>query len=213
MRFELMKRKTLFLQYILQQEKQSMMYKVFEATINEPIKNDFVNTCKKYLEELNITLSFEEIRNLSRWKFKKIVKEKVEIAAFKYLLEWKNNPGRDGKMSKVYNIKYDKFEMQQYLYDNSNTNISKFIAKARAKSLELKTHKSWKYNDKLCSGCSMREESGDEILSCEKFGKYKENETIPAYSWLYGKNTNDMIYCAKVLMKRMETRKTMLENG
>jgi hypothetical protein len=177
------------------------------------LQNDFVNTCKKYLEELKINLSFEEIRNLSRWKFKKIVKEKVEIAAFKYLLEWKNNPSRDGKMSKVYNIKYDKFEMQQYLYENSNTNISKFIAKARAKSLELKTHKSWKYDDKLCSGCSMREESGDEILTCEKFGKYKENETIPAYSWLYGKNTNDMIYCAKVLMKRMETRKTMLENG
>jgi hypothetical protein len=28
--------------------------------------------------------------------------------------------------------------MQQYLYENSNTNISKFIAKARAKTLELK---------------------------------------------------------------------------
>ena len=130
---------------------------------------------------MNITLSFEEIRNLSRWKFKKIVKEKVEIAAFKYLLEWKNSPGRDGKMSKVSNIKYDKFEMQQYLYENSNTNISKFIAKARAKTLELKTHKSWKYDDKLCSGCNTREESGDEILTCEKFGKYQENETIVGF--------------------------------
>ena len=50
LRFEVIKRKTLFLQYILQQEKESMIYKVFEATLNDPIKNDFVTTCKKHLE-------------------------------------------------------------------------------------------------------------------------------------------------------------------
>ena len=37
-------------------------------------------------------LSFEEIRNLSNWKFKKIGKEKMEIAAFKYVMELKNTP-------------------------------------------------------------------------------------------------------------------------
>ena len=93
----------------------------------------------------------------------------------------KNTPGRNGKMSKVSNIKYEKLEMQQYLCENSNTNISKFIAKARAKTLDLKTQKGWKYEDKLCSGCNIREESGDEILTCEKFGKYTANENIPEY--------------------------------
>ena len=140
--FELMKRKTLFLQYILQQETDSMIYKVFDATLNNPIKNDFVSICRKYLAELTITLSFEEIRTLSKWKFKKLVKEKIEISAFNYLMELKNRPGRDGKISKVANIKYEKLEMQQYLYENTNTNISKFISKARAKTLEIKTHKS-----------------------------------------------------------------------
>jgi hypothetical protein len=212
-RFELMKRKTLFLQYILQQENQSMMYKVFEATLNEPIKNDFVNVCKKYLEELKISLSFEEIRKLSKCKFKKIVKEKIEIAAFKYLIELKNSPGRDGKMSKVSNIKYEKLEMQQYLYENNNTNISKFIAKARAKTLDIKTHKSWKFEDRLCTGCNIREESGDEILTCGQFGVYEENEIIPAYSWFFNEKTSDMIYCAKVMIKRMKVRKVLFENG
>ena len=38
LRFEVMKRKVLFLQYILQQKKDSMIYKVFEATLNNPLK-------------------------------------------------------------------------------------------------------------------------------------------------------------------------------
>jgi hypothetical protein len=137
-----MKRKILFLQYILQQEKQSMIYKVFEATLEDPIKNHFVSVCKKYLEELKINLSFEEIKNLSKWKLKKIVKEKIESAAFQYLIKLKNSPSRDGRISKVGNIQYEKLEMQQYLCENKNTNISKFITKARAKTLNIKTHKS-----------------------------------------------------------------------
>ena len=41
-RFEVMKRKILFLQYILQQEKDSMAYNVFQATAQHSFKNDFV---------------------------------------------------------------------------------------------------------------------------------------------------------------------------
>jgi hypothetical protein len=86
--------------------------------------------------------------------------------------------------------------MQQYLYENTNTNISKFITKARAKKLEIKTHKSWKYKDRACSGCKIREESGNKILTCESFGKYDENEKIPTYSCFFRNKTSDMIYCA-----------------
>ena len=51
LRFEVMKRNVLFLQYILQQKKDSMIYKVFEAPLKNPIKNDFVQTCEKYLKK------------------------------------------------------------------------------------------------------------------------------------------------------------------
>jgi hypothetical protein len=48
---------------------------------------------------LNIILSFTEIENFKRWKFKKIVKEKTTLAAFAYLLEKKNKPDRNGKQA------------------------------------------------------------------------------------------------------------------
>ena len=101
-------------------------------------------------------------------------------------------------------LNFDKQEMQQYLYENTNTNISKFISKAKAKILEIKTHTSWKFEDKLCSGCKIKEESGEEIFLCEKFGLDAKNEKIPTYSLFYGKKNSEMFYCAKVMMERMK---------
>jgi hypothetical protein len=86
-----------------------------------------------------MNLSFEEIKNISKWKLKKIVKEKIESAASQYLIKLENSPSRYGRISKIGNIQYEKLEMQQYLYENENTNISKFITEARAKTLEIKT--------------------------------------------------------------------------
>ena len=119
-RFVIMKRKILFLQYILQQEKSSLIYKVLEATMKNPLKNDFVDTCKKYLQILKMDLSFSEIENLSKWSLKKIVKVKTEIAAFRYLLEQQKKPRKNGKLSKIANIKYDRLELQPYLVAGNN---------------------------------------------------------------------------------------------
>ena len=69
-RFEIMKRKVIYLQYILQQDKESMMHKVFKATLENPLRNDFVKTCQKYLEKLNMQILFEEIEKMSKVSFK-----------------------------------------------------------------------------------------------------------------------------------------------
>ena len=66
------------------------------------VKNDFVQTCRKYLKALDINLSFEEIENLSDSRFKKLLKENSKTAAFKYLTKEKS------KQKKIMNIKYDK---------------------------------------------------------------------------------------------------------
>ena len=75
-RFEIMKRKILFLHYLLQQDKNSMLCEVLQATVEKPTKNDFVKTFKNYLKELNIDLGFEEIGKMSKWCIQKLVKKK-----------------------------------------------------------------------------------------------------------------------------------------
>ena len=52
----------------------------------------------------------------------------------------------------------------------------------------------------FCSACDEREESGDEILTCETFGKYGEDEIIPVYNWFYENKISDIITFAQYIM-------------
>ena len=101
------------------------------------MKNDFVKICEKYLQGLEINLSFEEIEKMSKMSFKKLVKEKTKEVALKYLIQQKNS------QSKISTMNYEKLEIQEYLLDgNKNTKLSKLILKAKGNSLDIKTHKS-----------------------------------------------------------------------
>ena len=135
-RFEIMKRKIIFLQYILKQEKESMKFKVLKATCENPSKNDFVKTCLKYLNMLDIKMTFEEIEKMSNNKFKQMVKNKTEEAALKYLIKEKD------KQKKIANLNYTSLTMQEYLVEGSrDIRIARVIFKARGRNLEIKTHK------------------------------------------------------------------------
>lgn len=201
-RFEIMKRKIVFLQYILKQKKDSMIFQVFKATCDSPIKNDFMEVCNKYLKILDINLSLEEIENLSSWRFKRLVKTKTNVAAYKYLIEEKN------KQSKICNIQFRDLKIKDYLFEgNVNTKVSKFVFKARSKNLDIKLFKKWKYTDKLCTGCGENEESESELITCKGFG---ENEKF-TYDMLYSDSTQEIVLVAKYLMKRLKVRQKLIE--
>ena len=101
-----------------------MIYNVLKATCENPVKNDFVLICKKYLENLKINLSFEKIAKLSKFQFNKILKEKIEIAAFTYLKTQQN------KQEKIKEINYSKLEIQEYLINGDrNPKVLQLIYK------------------------------------------------------------------------------------
>ena len=188
-RFELMKRNILFLQYILKQEKSSIIYQVLKATWEKPIKNDFVKTCEKYLDILDIKLSFEEIENMSVWSFKKLVRFKTKEAGLKYLL------GEKERQSKTVQIQYKELAIQEYLVDgHCNKDLSQLIFKARSQTIDIKMQQKWKYADKICIGCKTREESGDELLLCEKLNyKNRVAENPIRYDWFFSSTNSDMV--------------------
>ena len=202
-RFEIMRRKLAFLQYILKQEQNSMIFQVLKATCENTVKNDFVQTCKKYLKTLDIQLSFEDIASLSNFRFKKLLKEKSRVAGFNYL----NSEKR--KQSKIMNIHYEKLEIQEYLLSGDrNINISKLIFKARGNTLDIKTQKKWKYSDTLCSGCEVNDETGDEILHCKTLGGNEENLS---YSWFFRDSVEDQILVAKSMLTKLDNRRKIRE--
>ena len=105
-RYIIMKRKLLYLQYILKQNKESMVYSVLKAIEENPLKNDFVFTCKKYLENLKMKLSFKDIEKMSKLQLKRILQEKIKYEALEYL---KN---QQVKQEKIKNLEFLDLKMQ-----------------------------------------------------------------------------------------------------
>ena len=200
-RFVIMQRKLGFLQYLLKQEKDSMVFQVLQATIDDPRKNDFVFTCKKYLKTLKLEISFEEIENLSKGKFKNLLKQKVRKAAFLYLNEIKET------QKKIKVIKYKTLKIQDYFCER-NIEVCRTIFNARGRNLDIKIHKKWKFDDLLCVGCNKIEESEDEILMCEGLGNAKND----SYDMFFSQNIQDQIEVGKELVKRLKNRKQIMEN-
>ena len=78
-------------------------------------------------------------------------------AGCRYLINLKN------KQSKISNIQYSDLSIQEYLLEgNKNNELAKVIFKARAKCLDIKIHKKWKYKDDVCIGCGKNSETVEE---------------------------------------------------
>ena len=108
--FIILARRVMYLHYLLSLNEDDMLFKVFKAQLDDPLKNDWVLTVKESLQELEINLNFTEIKQMKNEKFKQIIKQKCKEAALKYLQNEKNKTER--KMEK---LKYNKLEMAKYL--------------------------------------------------------------------------------------------------
>ena len=65
--------------------------------------------------------------------------------------------------------------------------------------------------DKGCVGCNLREETGEEILTCWYFGNDEQTKPITYYMF-YGA-ISDMIMVANVMMKKLKARQNILGDG
>ena len=48
---------------------------------------------------------------------------------------------------------------------NKNTKLSQLIFKTRGRTLAIKTHKKWKFDDNICLGCDDKIKTEDEFLT------------------------------------------------
>ena len=70
-KFVIMQKRIIFLQYILKQSMDTMIRKVYNTTKEDSRKGDFVNLTEPDKQELEIDFSDEEIKSISKWRFKK----------------------------------------------------------------------------------------------------------------------------------------------
>ena len=114
------RRRLLYLQYILKQDKDSLMYKVFEAQSRNPQKGNWVLQIIDDINKVDLQLTFEEIKSMSKYSYNGKVKKAIRKSAFNWLIADKDKP-RSGNPPKGSNLHYDQFKMQDYFLPNTMT--------------------------------------------------------------------------------------------
>ena len=74
------------------------------------------------------------------------------------------------------------------------------------------TQQKWKFAIKICIGCKTNEESGDEILLCEKLNYQNRVSKSPInYNWFFKSTVSDIVKVGLVLKKGLKEREKILE--
>ena len=98
-----------YLHHLLTRSENELISKVYFAQKRKPVKDDWVLTVENDMNEIGLNCSEEEIKSMSKVKFKSLVKDKIAKEAFNYLQNLQSSH------SKVKHIGYEKLEMQNYI--------------------------------------------------------------------------------------------------
>ena len=71
-RFHIQVMKLHFLKYILNQKKESLVHRFFIAQCEHPTKGDWVSSVKTIMKEVDLKLTFEEIKMAKKESFQNI---------------------------------------------------------------------------------------------------------------------------------------------
>ena len=98
-RFAIKKARLLFLKSILEEKQDSMIHRFITLQLEQPTRGDWVSSCKQDLKDLNINLSFKEISTISKYQFKKQIKESISKEALKYVIGKQGKKGQEIKQA------------------------------------------------------------------------------------------------------------------
>ena len=151
----------MYLHYLLTQDEDSLLSNFYQAQVDNPVPGDWVNQVTRDLENIELKLSMDDIKNISKEVLQKEVKECVEKAAFKYLLAEK------GKREKVKYVEHNDMKMETYLCPSDmTTQEAKFLFLLRTKMVDVKVNFKNMYQDKMCPFCKSSEDTQEHVLEC-----------------------------------------------
>jgi hypothetical protein len=192
-RFEIQKTRLLYLKYILEQNEESNLQKMLNLQLENPTRGDWASKCMNDLKELNINLSFAEIKSITKIKFTNILKEEMKKNAFKY---WNKKRGKKGE-----EIDYSCMEMSEYLQPtNIDLTVEQkwkmFAIRNRIINIEYNFPKKETLTNCECG----TKEDMQHIYNCELMSEHKKNESLP-YNNIFNGNVKQQIMVYKIFDK------------
>ena len=177
LRFIIMARKFMFYWTILNKSDSELVKQVFTTQGQFPSKknDDWVSEVRGDLKNCNINLSDDEIKKMSQYKFKKIVKEQIQLKVMAHLFTLQNKHSKSEKL--VF-----KEKMQPYLTSTELSTANKQILfKLRSKMFRIKSNYSSMFrNNMQCSLCKQMgtTENEDHLLVCPILTKHPKLKDI-----------------------------------
>ena len=172
-----------FLHYILKQDADSILFRMFEAHLESRTKKDWVSTVLSDLQICQINETFADIQIMTKVKWKNMNKIHIENRTHQQLETLKLNH------SKVSNIEHNNLMMQNYLLPNKQ-DISKediqMIFKLRCKVIHVKMNMKALYKTYECEICKKEDESQSHIYECDKIWEIRKTEKVkePKYEMI-----------------------------
>ena len=175
-RYIIMTRRLMYLQYLLQEEENSLLHQFFKAQADDPVKGDWFVQVKEDMDTIKLNLSLDDIKIMSKEVFKERVASAVQKAGFQFLSSEKS------KMSKVMSVQHESLSLQEYFLPSfMNIQEAKMLFRIRSRMVDVKMNFKNKYSDTLCPVCKTVgiNDSQEHVLECAQLLK---NQNILANS-------------------------------
>ena len=194
-----------FLQNILKEEKDSLMYTFLQAQLEDPTCFDWGETIKKDLEEYKVDLSLQDIEKMSEDSFKRLIQKKEKLLTLNYLNELKAGH------TKVLHIPHTVLGMADYLKPNDISNMeAKFIFSARCRMIDVRSNFPGQHPDTRCPLCDDDSDTQEHLLVCTELETYGVMvEHIPKYVDLFGENLQLKVNMSRILKSKYTRRKQL----
>ena len=160
-KYEIHKRQLGFLHHIVNLKDNDPVKKVWKHQTTLPEHNNWWNYVKKLLETYSIEDDTTAIANMSRETYKEKVKRAVRDQALADLVK------QNETKTRTKNIAFHKLETQEYIKQMSPSE-ARIIFKCRSKTLNIKQHMTYKFNNTSCRWCGVAEETLQHVVNCGK---------------------------------------------
>ena len=213
-RFILQGRRLMYYWTLLRKSNEELVKQVFDVQKSFSSKDDWINQKNEDKTSLNIDISEDSIKKMTKYKFKKLVKQKIQIKASEFLYNIRDQENR----TKSKNLKNYKF--QNYLKcNNISIKEKKLLFSLRTRTVDVKTNYRNKYKlnmyCRLCKDTS-EEESERHLLKCKNIiDNIDSNIDISTakYESIFSENIEDQVSITKIYRAIFKTQAKLLQEN
>ena len=211
LRFIVASRRLNYLHNIISKDDNELIKRVFEAQKQQTTKGDWIELIKGDFQLIEEQFNEDNIKAMSKNKFKRYIKEKIRKAAFKYLTRLQSSH------SKIKHIKYESLKIQPYILSKNLTDneVNNLFA-LRSRMIRVKENFKNQYLQNLkCQFQCEKVESQQHLLECEslieKLNDDKYDLTEVEYSDIFG-NVKEQENIIHIYDKILTLRDELLSN-